>query len=161
MSDAKAKVRADILSFFKEAKAEPGHAFVERFFLGQYAIKYNPKESAIVGEVLDELTTEGVLERRDGKCFLTAVGFDTLNSGSDSEVVQRVKNDILSWFRNAKSRAGHSLNVIFFNFEHVTSYTSREKNARSGAVQELVSEGLVEERNGKIILTQKGVDTIY
>jgi len=76
--DAKEKVKSDILSWFRENKADVGHALNERSFLSRYVMNYNPKEKGVVQEALNDLETEGLLEIRDGIFVLTKRGVDTI-----------------------------------------------------------------------------------
>jgi hypothetical protein len=160
--DVKAKVRSDVLSFLKDSRAEAGHVFHAQSFFAKYLRHYNPKEKGVLDEVLSDLSSERFFEARVGQFFLTSTGFDNLNPSSPQEVVRRVKKDILSWFRTARSDVGHALNAKAFSLGPAASYTSKEKIALSEAVSQLAAEGLVsEEKDGRILLTAKGVDAIY
>ena len=72
--DAREKVKSDILSLFRQNKADEGHAFNERSFMARYVTNYNPKEKGVVQEALNDLETEGLLEIRDGIFVLTKRG---------------------------------------------------------------------------------------
>lgn len=75
--------------------------------------------------------------------------------------VAYVKNDILDFFRSMNADKGHALPAGPFQVQRMNHYNPKQRAAFDQAVDELVSEGLVERREDDIFLTQKGVDEIY
>jgi hypothetical protein len=156
--DAKEKVKSDILSWFRENKADVGHALNERSFMTRYYLNYNPKEKAAYGEALKELDVEGIIEQKSG---LTEKGLDLIYPESPADAKEKVKSDILSWFRENKADVGHALNERSFMTRYVMNYNPKEKGVVPEALNDLATEGLLEIRNGIFVLTKRGVDTIY
>jgi hypothetical protein len=156
--DAKEKVKSDILSWFRGNKADVGHAFNERSFMTRYYLNYNPNEKAAYGEALGELDVEGIIEQKSN---LTEKGLDLIYSESPAEAKEKVKSDILSWFRENKADVGHALNERSFMTRYAMNYNPKEKGVILEALNDLATEGLLEERDGKFFLTKRGVDTIY
>jgi hypothetical protein len=73
----------------------------------------------------------------------------------------KVMLDILDLFRKSNSNAGHTLNERAFFHQHIIRYNPKEKEAINNAIAELEEQNVVELKNGKIFLTQSGVDLIY
>lgn len=78
-----------------------------------------------------------------------------------SDEVSFVKNDIIDFFRTLNARAGDMLPMPLFNNKRRNNYNPKQEAVFGQAVEELVAEGLLEKRDGKILLTPKGVDEIY
>ena len=156
--DAKEKVKSDILSFFRQNKADEGHAFNERSFMARYYLNYNPNEKAAYGEALRELDVEGIIEQKSG---LTEKGLDLIYPESPAEAKEKVKSDILSWFRENKADVGHALNERSFLARYVMNYNPKEKGVVQETLNDLETEGLLEIRDGIFVLTKRGGDTIY
>ena len=75
--------------------------------------------------------------------------------------VAKVMADILDLFRSTKADTGHVLNERVFLHKYNMTYNPKEKAAIDPAIAELEKRGIVEVRNGKVFLTQYGVDHIY
>ena len=92
--DAREKVKSDILSWFRETKADVGHAFNERAFMTRYFMNYNPKEkAAYYDEALSELAGEGIIEQKSGRRLLTQKGLNLIYPESPAEAKEKVKSD--------------------------------------------------------------------
>jgi hypothetical protein len=60
-----------------------------------------------------------------------------------------------------KADAGHVLNVRALLHQRAIHWNPKQKDALEPAANELVSAGILEEKNGNYFLTQKGVDQLY
>ncbi|MEB2182189.1 hypothetical protein MUG10_02135 [Xanthomonas prunicola] len=78
-----------------------------------------------------------------------------------TEYIDFVKKEILNYFSEKKANVGHVLHPPAFNFQRVMNWNPKQKEALDAAISQLVDEGIVEEKNGTIALTKKGVDSIY
>ncbi|WP_372484176.1 hypothetical protein AB9H29_14530 [Stenotrophomonas sepilia] len=68
-------VWADVLGFMRKQGAVEGHIFHQRSFGMTNYMKYNPKQKAVLEEVMEALVKQGVFEHRpDDGLFLTAKG---------------------------------------------------------------------------------------
>jgi hypothetical protein len=67
-----------------------------------------------------------------------------------------VKRDILDFLRNNGFEAGDPFHEGPFYAEKMVHYNAKEKSAFKAAIEELVAEGLLEQRDDTIILTAKG-----
>jgi hypothetical protein len=159
--DAREKVKADIISWFREDKADVGHAFNERSFATRYVTNYNPKEKAAYEGALRDLTVEEIIEQKSGRLLLTQKGLDLIYPESPAEARGKVKADIISWFREANADIGDAFNERSFMTRYATNYNPKEKGVILGVLSELATEGLLEERGGKFFLTKRGIDTLY
>lgn len=75
--------------------------------------------------------------------------------------LERVKQDIMDFFAKTNAEVGHVFAVKPFYHQVMLHYNPKEKGAVEEAMKQLVSEGLVEEKEGSHFLTQKGFDRIY
>ncbi len=71
-----------------------------------------------------------------------------------------VKSEILGNFFKSNSDVGHVLNERML-FQMMIKWNPKQKDALTLAAEELVSDGVIEEKNGGLALTQKGVDNLY
>ncbi len=71
MREAIDYVKNDILDFFRTINADKGHVLPPGPFQVQRMIHYNPQQKAAFEEAIEELISEGLVERRDGNIFLT------------------------------------------------------------------------------------------
>jgi hypothetical protein len=67
-----------------------------------------------------------------------------------------VKRDILDFLRDNRFEAGDPLHEGPFYAEKMVHYDAQQKAAFKAAVEELVAEGLLKQRDDIIILTAKG-----
>jgi len=75
--------------------------------------------------------------------------------------VDRVKEDILSFLAEHGADAGHVLAMHPFYHQRVIHYSPPEKDSLPAALESLVADGLLEERNGNYFLTEQGLSRIY
>jgi hypothetical protein len=75
--------------------------------------------------------------------------------------VDRVKEDILSYLAESGADAGHMLAMRPFYHQRVMHYSPPEQDALIPALESLVADGDLEERNGSYFLTEKGLSRIY
>lgn len=71
------------------------------------------------------------------------------------------KQRLLDQFSSQKAEAGHALSVRGFFMKEVQRWNPKQQDALNSAIDELVSEGLIENRDGTPFLTEKGVDHLY
>jgi hypothetical protein len=71
------------------------------------------------------------------------------------------KQRLLDQFSSQKAAAGHALNTRVFFMNEVQRWDPKQQDALDSAIDELVSEGLIENRDGTPFLTEKGVDHLY
>lgn len=155
------RVKADILSFMAESGADVGHALAERPFYFQRAINYTPPEKDQIGPALGSLVSEGLLEKRNSSYFLTENGFACIYPGGEAQAVDEVIADILDSFRSSGARIGAVLNARAFNVTYAIQYNPPKKRAIEKAVAALVQEGVLEQRQDNLFLTQTGYERIY
>jgi predicted transcriptional regulator len=154
-------VKADILAFMAEHRLDVGHVLPERPFYFQRAIHYTPPQQDAIAPALESLVADGVLEQRGNGYFLTPIGFKRLYPDSDSSAVDFVRNDILNFLRNQRARAGHALALRPFAFQRLVHYNPQQKNAVEPALQGLVTDGTLEQKNDGYFLTQSGYEQLY
>lgn len=75
--------------------------------------------------------------------------------------IEKVKQDICDYFAKNNAGVGHSFDARGFGFNVMLGYNPNEKEAVVPAMEQLVAEGLVEQRNGSYFLTQPGYERIY
>lgn len=75
--------------------------------------------------------------------------------------MDRVKEDILSFMAESRADAGHSLAARQFYSQRVQRYTPPEQDSVVPALQSLVADGYLEEREGNYFLTENGLSRIY
>ena len=155
------QVKADILAFMAESGLDIGHALPERPFYFQRAIRYTPPQQDAIGPALESLVAEGTLEKRGNGHFLTTAGFSQIYPDNTSVVVDFVKNDILDFLRNQNARAGHSLALKPFAFQRLVHYNPQQKNSVEQAIESLVADGTLEQKNDGFLLTQHGYERLY
>ena len=78
-----------------------------------------------------------------------------------SDAVEFVKNEILKCFADAKADVGHVLNSRVFYHQHIMRWNPKQKAALDSALEQMEAEGVIEQKEGNAILTQKGFDTLY
>jgi len=78
-----------------------------------------------------------------------------------SQEIEFVKKQILNQFESQKADAGHALNTRGFNLNEVSRWNPKQQDALNDAIEQLVSEGLIENKNDTPFLTEKGVDYLY
>ncbi|MDO9571915.1 MAG: hypothetical protein Q7J58_21410 [Hydrogenophaga sp.] len=155
------QVKADILAFMAESGLDIGHVLPERPFYFQRAIHYTPPQQDAIGPALESLVADGTLEKRDNGHFLTTAGFSRIYPENTSAVVDFVKNDILDFLRNQSARAGHSLALKPFAFQRLVHYNPQQKNSVQQAIESLVADGTLEQKNDGFFLTQDGYERLY
>lgn len=75
--------------------------------------------------------------------------------------LQKVISDVLDLFRTSTADVGHALNERAFLHRYIIKYNPKERSAIDSAIAKLEKEGVVEVKDGKVYLTQIGVDRIY
>lgn len=75
--------------------------------------------------------------------------------------MDRVKEDILSYLADSGADAGHVLAMRPFYHQRVMHYSPPDQDALTPALESLVADGYLEERNGSHFLTEKGLSRIY
>lgn len=78
-----------------------------------------------------------------------------------SDAVKFVISEILGCLADGKADVGHVLNVRALLHQRAIHWNPKQKDALEPAANELVSAGILEEKNGSYFLTQKGVDQLY
>ena len=159
--NANNKIKKDILAFLRKRSVDLGNLFNEQIFLKKHFIEYNPKEKNVYPEVLEELVNEGIFEHKNEKYVITEKGFDHIYPETIDMAVEQVKSDILECFRKTHSEIGHPLNEKIFDHQYRSQYNPKQKKAIGRAINKLIVEGLIEKKNGKIVLTEKGFNVIY
>lgn len=154
-------VKADILAFMAEHRLNVGHALPERPFYFQRATHYTPPQQDAIAPALESLVADGTLERRENGYFLTAAGFNRLYPDSASSAVDFVRNDILDFLRSQQARTGHALAFRPFALQRLIRYNPQQKNALAQALQGLVTDGTLEQKNDNYFLTQSGYELLY
>jgi hypothetical protein len=76
-------------------------------------------------------------------------------------IVDRIKEDILSYLAESGADAGHVLAMRPFYHQRVMHYSPPEQDALTSALESLVADGFLEERNGSYFLTENGLSRIY
>jgi len=74
--------------------------------------------------------------------------------------LERAKEDILKVFAKSRAKAGDPFDAKAYFYNAATIFNPREKDPLEDALKELVAEGLVEEKRGQHVLTQKGFEHI-
>lgn len=151
-------VKEQILNHFAQNKLDVGHLLNGKQFYLQRMNNWNPKQQDALDEGLKSLENEGLIELdENNNAKLTAKGVDHIYP----PVGSFVRDSILTSFKKSNSRAGHILNEKAFYFNNMSSWNPKQIAALDTAINELVSEGLVEIRDDKIFLSPKGEDYIY
>lgn len=155
------KVKQDILSFLGEINADVGHAFPAKLFFARRAKNYSPPEMDAVELALDELVSSGTLEKRDDGYFLTESGLHHVYPEGERTAVESVKSDILDFLRAMNARKGHAFPARPFSQKRLANYNPKQNGALDSALTELVSEGILEDRDGAYFVTGSGYRAIY
>ena len=157
MSDAVESVKSEILGCLADGKADAGHVLNLRALLHQRAIHWNPKQKDALEPAANELVSAGILEEKNGSYFLTQKGVDQLYPAVGSSV----RNAVLSCFSESHARAGDVLNARALQHQHMLNWNPKQRAALDLTLRQLESEGLIESKNGNVVLTQKGFDALY
>lgn len=157
MSSAVEFVKKEVLEHFVECRADAGHAINDRAFYHQRMSSWNPKQQDALDAGIEELVAEGLVEPKGNSVFLTAKGVEVIYPS----VGNSVRNAILTCFVDSRARAGHALNGRALLHQQMISWNPKQKAALDSTIAALIAEGIVEEKNDNLFLTQKGEDTIY
>lgn len=157
MSDAVEFVKNEILGCLADGKAEAGHVLNMQALLHQRVIDWNPKQKDALEPAANELVSAGILEEKNGSYFLTQKGVDQLYP----PVGNSVRDAVLSCFSESDARVGDVLNARVLQHNHMLHWTPKQRAALGLTLQQLETEGLIESKNGNVILTQKGFDALY
>jgi len=76
-------------------------------------------------------------------------------------IVDRVKEDILTFMAESGTDIGHALAARSFYLQRVQRYTPPEQEAVVPALESLVADGCLEERGGSYFLTENGLSRVY
>lgn len=150
-------VKQEVLEFFADCRADAGHALSDSAFYHQRMSQWNPKQQDALEAALNELISEGLVESKGQSIFLTDQGVEAIYPDAGDSV----REAILSSFADSHARAGHALNARAFFHQQMMSWDPKQKAALDTIIAQLVSEGLVEQRDGNLFLTAKGADAIY
>lgn len=77
------------------------------------------------------------------------------------DALEFVKSEILGCLADGKADAGHILNVRALLHQRAVYWNPKQKEALEPAANDLVSAGILEEKNGNYFLTKKGVEELY
>jgi hypothetical protein len=84
-----------------------------------------------------------------------------VNKVTQMKEIDKIKYDILEDFYIKKAKAGDALHMPSFMHNYVIGYNPKEKSEIENAFSQLISEGIIEDRDNGIFLTQYGEDIIY
>jgi hypothetical protein len=157
MADAIDFVKSEILGFFKERKAEAGHALHTPAFYHQRMSRWNPKQKDSLNPAIQQLVSEGLAEFKNETVFLTENGVNHIYP----EVGNSVRQDILGFFAASKADVGYVLHAQAFYHQRMSHWNPKQHKAFEKTVNELAEEGLIEIVGDNITLTKRGVDSIY
>lgn len=150
-------VKQQILKQFEQQKADAGHALNSRGFIMNEVNTWNPKQQDALNDGIAALESEGLIENKDGTPFLTEKGVDYIYP----DIGNTVKDAILSYFTKSNARPDHAFNTKAFMLNHVSNWNPKQKQGLEPAMQSLIEDGFVEERENGYFLTQVGYDNIY
>ncbi len=72
-----------------------------------------------------------------------------------------VKSSILDFFRQQDIRDDHVLDLLRFQKQNTASWNLEQKSALEPAIVELIREGMLEKKQGYIVLTHRGFKLLY
>lgn len=149
-------VKQEILGHFADGRSKAGDVL----HAGSFSMRrrsWNPKQQDAYDSGVQELAADGMVEINSGSVVLTEKGVEFIYP----EVGSSVRDAILSCFAEGNARAGHALNWGVIRYRYANSWNPKQHAALSSVIDELTVDGLVEEKNSCLLLTQKGEETIY
>ena len=150
-------VKNEILDYFRESKADVGHVLHANSFLHQRMTHWNPKQKESLEQGIEALISDNLIAQNNESLALTKNGVDYIYPDGKNSV----RADILGFFVASRADAGDVLNPNSFYHQCMSHWNPKQNKAFDLVVAELINEGLVEDKNGSLALTKKGVDYIY
>ena len=150
-------VKQEVMDYFAETKADSGHAFNYHAFFHSRIVNWNPKQKDAFEEAINELISEGLIEKNGNSLSLTEKGVEKIYPDPGSSI----RDAILDFFAKCNARTGHAFNSKAFFHQVMIHWNPKQKKGYDPAMSELLKAGLVEEKDGIILLTKKGYDHIY
>jgi len=147
--------KTEILACLSKSNSDVGQVLRESMFF-QMTLNWNPKQKESLLLAIDELISDGLLEKHNSNCALTQKGVDTLYPS----VGRFVRDAIFLIFSESQSRVGSILNSK--SLFHKTAYWNpKQKKALKPTLEQLCTEGFIELKGDNYFLTQMGYDAIY
>lgn len=123
----------------------------------QRGIRWNPKQKDALETAINELVTAGILEKRYDGYFLTQKGVDQIYP----PVGGSVRDAVLSCFSESHAKAGDVLNARALQHQYILHWNPKQKAALDTAFKQMKDEGLIELKDGNVVLTQNGFYMLY
>lgn len=149
--------KKEIMEYFAEIRADVGYALNDRSFFHSRMKNWNPMQKNAFGPAIESLLDDGLIEDKGNTIVLTEKGVEAIYPDPGCSI----RDAILDFFAKNNAQAGHVFNDKAFFYQYMINWNPKEKRAFELAVHDLIEDGIIEERNGSLFLTEKRFEKIY
>nr|GFC68564.1 hypothetical protein [Tanacetum cinerariifolium] len=157
-----------LMGLFRSKGLKPTHMLDMRQMNSSLLSKLNPKERDLLATAIENLVDRQFVEvsewMNQTSLVLTQAGYDYAYPLDEEETITRIGQSILRQFEKAQARAGHGLPLRMLDGNLFDKLNPKERGLVPTAIQRLVEEGLMIEREGSLsvlVLTEAGYDKLY